>query len=95
MGNFTEEMNKLKQSSEREQIQSIEAMKTKCICPDCPTYNNCAKSNNELLYCIHGESKECIQDEKRCICQECPITQKMGLKHMFFCTRGNEEKQLK
>ncbi|MCW4034517.1 MAG: DUF2769 domain-containing protein, partial [Candidatus Bathyarchaeota archaeon] len=64
-----------------------------CICPDCPTYNECAQQNKELMYCVLGASATCITKESGCICPACPLTEKLGLLHDYFCVRGTESQQ--
>jgi len=63
-----------------------------CICKSCPSFVECEES---IAYCFPtiGKSK-CIKDGKGCICGSCPLTEKMGLKHAYYCTRGSEKEQL-
>jgi hypothetical protein len=35
----------------------------------------------------------CITEEKGCICGGCPVTNKLGLKHAYYCTKGSEREQ--
>lgn len=93
MDAFEEKMNEMQNLTEEEYEQQVEDMKLQCTCPNCPSYNDCAKKNDELLYCALGKSEECIENEKECICPDCPVSDKMGLKHMFFCTRDTEKEQ--
>jgi len=62
-----------------------------CVCKTCPTYLDCSEA---IGYCFPsiGRSK-CIKEEKGCICGGCPITEKMGLKHSYYSTRGSEKEQ--
>ena len=71
----------------------IHKKKKDCICIGCPTYNECAQKNNELLFCFLGKSLNCIKKELGCICPACPITQEMELENDYFCTRGSEKEQ--
>ena len=80
--------------SYKEKIKTIEEKKKMCICAQCPSYNECAKVKNELLFCMIGKSQECIKEENGCICPTCPVTAAMGLKHGYYCTKGSE-KELK
>ena len=73
--------------------KEIEENKALCICPNCPTYNECAQKSNELLYCLLGGSQECITNEEGCICPACPVTEKLRLNNDYFCTRGTEKQQ--
>ena len=64
-----------------------------CTCPQCPTYNECAKNAGEGLFCAHGTSFHCITEPKSCICPGCPVTKQAGLKHQAFCVMGSEMAQ--
>ncbi|MHA1410329.1 MAG: DUF2769 domain-containing protein [Candidatus Odinarchaeia archaeon] len=91
MDKFEETMSKMAtMTPEQAKLAMQENMKL-CTCPQCPSYNNCAKDNNELLYCATGKSPTCITDEAGCICPSCPVTPKMGLKNLYYCTRGSEK----
>jgi len=65
------------------------------MCPICPSYNECAKEAEELLFCVVGRSEECIAKERGCMCPTCPVAQeyKIGVKYNFYCTRDLEMKQ--
>ncbi len=93
MDKFEEMMRMMSQMTEEERMKAIEANKTLCICPDCPTYNECAQEKGELFYCALGKSPTCITEGLGCICPACPITEKMGLTHDYFCTKGTEREQ--
>ncbi len=93
MDKFEEMMEKMSEMTEKERMKAIEESKALCICPDCPTYNECAQAKNELFYCGLGKSPTCIIKEQGCICPACPVTEKMGLTNQFFCTRGTEKEQ--
>lgn len=86
-------MEKMSELSEEERMKAIEENKKLCTCPDCPTYNDCAKEKGELLYCALGKSETCITKEAGCICPACPIAEQLGLTNQFFCTRGTEQQQ--
>ena len=83
----------MKEMGETERNQMLDRMKKECICTDCPSYNDCAKMNGELLFCSIGKSPNCIIDEKGCICPECPIAKRLELENVYFCTRGSEREQ--
>jgi len=63
-----------------------------CICSLCPTFIECRE---EIAFCFltTGKSK-CIKEEKGCLCPSCSVQEKMGFKHVYYCTRGNEKDQL-
>jgi hypothetical protein len=87
---MTQMMSKM---TEEEHKKAIKENKKHCICPDCPTYNECAKEKDELLYCKLGKSQACIIKESGCICPACPITEMMGLTNDYFCIKGTENQQ--
>ncbi|MDD4877814.1 MAG: DUF2769 domain-containing protein [Candidatus Nanoarchaeia archaeon] len=61
-----------------------------CMCASCHTFKDCG----ELAFCFSktGRSRG-IKIEKSCLCRGCPVHEKMGFRHVFFCTRGGEKKQ--
>ena len=93
MDKFETTMAALAKMSDSEKTKAVENLKAMCICPDCPTYTDCAKKADERLFCWFGGSNNCISKEIDCLCPSCPVTSEMGLKHDFFCTRGSEKSQ--
>jgi len=61
-----------------------------CICPGCPTYNDCMREASQALYCSRGKT-DCSPDQHGCICGECPIKSDYMLSGMYFCINGAEE----
>ena len=61
-----------------------------CICGKCPSWVECGEKGG---FCLIGKST-CIKEEKGCICPDCPVTKKMGLKHGYYCTRGSALEQM-
>ena len=86
-------MDKFEKMAEEERKKAIKENKKACICPDCPTYNECAKENGELFYCVAGKSRTCIIKESGCICPACPMTETLGLTKDYFCVKGTERQQ--
>ncbi|MFW6139947.1 MAG: DUF2769 domain-containing protein [Acidobacteriota bacterium] len=62
----------------------------KCICGQCPSYNECMKNKSEGLYCARGESS-CEFEKKGCICGACPLTSEFGLDKLYYCEIGKAE----
>lgn len=62
-----------------------------CICRSCPSWVEC-KENGGFCFPTIGKSK-CIKEEKGCVCGGCPVTKKMKLKHVYYCTKGSEKGQ--
>jgi len=68
-----------------------------CTCENCPTYRDCSQEGGqkEKGFCFPTNGKSgCISEEKGCICAGCPVYSEMGLKNMYYCTRGSEKEQL-
>ncbi len=70
--------------------QKAEYVAANCICAQCPSFlkEECAKAGEKGGYCLAGKSKV-ITKENGCICGNCPVTAKMGLKWGYYCTRGS------
>lgn len=93
MDKFEEAIKAMAKMPKDELMKAIEENNKLCTCPVCPTYNNCAKTGKELLFCASGKSFMCISENKGCICPACPITDAIGLKHTAFCIKGSEKAQ--
>ena len=78
--------------SDDELDKIIKNLKKDCICHRCPTYNNCTRESNELLFCKIGSSN-CPIHKRRCLCPlDCPIYQKFNLNSTFYCTVNKKNK---
>jgi hypothetical protein len=77
----------------KEKGQDQEHLRQECICPDCPTYNDCARDAKELIYCIVGRSASCITEDLGCTCPGCPVTVELSLVYQTFCILGSEAEQ--
>lgn len=93
MDKFPEMIQMMSKMTEKQRRKTIKENEALCICPVCPTYNECAQKESESLYCISGGSSTCVTKESGCICPACPITEKIHLTNQYFCTRGTEEEQ--
>ena len=93
MDKFDEAMKSFAAMPPSRMKETAEKFKSMCTCPSCPTYTDCAKNAQEILFCAVGRSFVCISQEKECICPTCPITDEMGLKNTYYCTRGSEMAQ--
>lgn len=94
MPKFEEMMEKMSEMSEEEMQKQIEEVKKVCkdYCGKCPTYFGTGETN--YGFCATGKS-DIITEEKECLCPDCPITKKMGLRWNFYCTRGSGQEQNK
>jgi hypothetical protein len=61
-----------------------------CQCPDCTTFNECAKNSGERLYCVVTRSPFCIEKKKGCLCLDCPVAQELGFEKTYHCLNGAE-----
>jgi len=78
-------------AGENEKI--IAANRMKCVCGACPTYNECMRADESLLFCVTGKAENCTFEKKGCICPPCPVTKILGLKKAYYCIRGTEQEQ--
>lgn len=63
-----------------------------CSCGECPSYNECAKSKNEKLYCASeiGRS-DCDYKMSGCICSSCKVHKDNQLANGYYCLKGSAE----
>ncbi|MDP3066828.1 MAG: DUF2769 domain-containing protein [Methanobacteriaceae archaeon] len=75
-----------------EHAQKMKELEEDCVCPICPTYEDCGKGEN--VFCI-TEKSSCVDMELGCLCPTCPLAQKykIGVMYNFYCTRGSEKDQ--
>lgn len=59
----------------------------KCFCPNCPTFDTCAKEKNERLYCAAGKTA-CDLKMKGCLCGACPVHAENNLQSGYYCLKG-------
>jgi Protein of unknown function (DUF2769) len=78
-------------SDDRQKI--IDDNKRKCICGPCPSYTECMRAEDQLLFCMTGKSPDCIFEKKGCICPTCPVRAVLGLKKAYYCIKGAEKEQ--
>jgi aldose sugar dehydrogenase len=57
---------------------------SRCICPGCPTYDDCMAKGGENLFCAAGKSA-CEFDSMGCICGECPVGSDYRLSDLYYC----------
>lgn len=93
MDTFDKMMKDVALKSEKEKAALLADLKSKCPCPGCPSYNNCAKTAQEAAFCILGNSFMCISYDKGCHCPGCPLHGQYGMKYKSYCTRGSEMAQ--
>ena len=87
---FVEMMAKMQKMSKAEIDEQMEKSRALCVCGKCPTYTDCMKAKNELLYCATGKSACRDVPKIGCICPTCPITRALELRHAYYCVSGSE-----
>lgn len=93
MDKFDQTMEGISKKTKKEQADIVADLKSRCPCPTCPSYNNCALKAGENLFCVLGKSFMCISQDKGCFCPQCPIAKEVGLKYHDFCFKGSEMAQ--
>lgn len=68
-------------------VPDTEENAEKCLCPDCPAYNECMKNNHESFFCSRG-STECEIDKRGCLCLHCPNEIEYRLNTFYYCEKG-------
>ncbi len=64
--------------------------KKKCVCINCPSYDECMRGGKEILYCANNKSS-CSFKRKGCICGSCPVHEENDLKFGYYCNSGAKE----
>ena len=80
-----EQMGKMSQEEMGKKMGQIQEM-CKPYCGECPSYKGTGEE--KFGFCAMGKS-EIITEEKGCICGKCPVTEMMGLRWGYYCTRGS------
>lgn len=62
----------------------------KCICGGCPSYDDCMRENDEMLYCARKKSA-CEVPRNGCLCGACPLAGEFDLDKMYYCMIGPAE----
>jgi hypothetical protein len=93
MDAFEQWLNRSWEKNAKERKQITLKKREICLCPECPSYNRCAREHDELLYCITGKSMLCISEDAGCTCKKCPVTRDLGLMYHDFCLKGGEAAQ--
>jgi len=81
-----------KMETNQQQLEEKKMVLSMCTCKKCPTWVECGEGGGFCFVTI-GKSA-CISDEKGCIYGGCPVHEKMGLKQIYYCTKGSEQTQL-
>lgn len=57
----------------------------RCLCPHCPTYDECMTLEEEALFC--GTSVTMCEDVERegCVCGRCAVHSEYDLAGIYYC----------
>lgn len=70
-------------------VQKNDENMQKCICGECPSYNDCTKEKMEGLYCSpEVGASDCDIEQKGCVCGACPVQTENGLTSGYYCVNG-------
>jgi hypothetical protein len=68
-------------------VEDTDRNSSRCMCPGCPTYNDCMREQSQRIFCARGAT-DCDPDPQGCICGECAVWSEYGLGSYYFCTSG-------
>jgi hypothetical protein len=71
----------------------IRKHRAQCTCEPCPSYNECMRAEESLLFCIAGKAENCTFEKKGCLCPSCLVTRELGLNKSYYCIRGTQQEQ--
>lgn len=74
-------------------VPNTEENVKKCICANCPSYNECMKQGMEGLYCARGKT-ECDLKRRGCVCPQCPVSREYLLFGGYYCIIGGLDEDL-
>jgi aldose sugar dehydrogenase len=60
---------------------------SRCVCPGCPTFNDCMGGKHERLFCSRGKT-DCGPAANGCLCGECPVWSANSLGDYYYCKEG-------
>lgn len=73
-------------------VEKNENNVSKCLCPGCPTYNDCAREKNEKLFCAEAlAGRTCSYEMNGCVCGDCPVHKENNLTALYYCAHGSAE----
>lgn len=90
MDKFDETVQSLKDLGPEDRKSKLQVFADKCRCPVCPSYTECAKNDNEGIFCLQGNSFKCIGRINGCNCPTCVVKQDLSMKDMMYCMKGSE-----
>ncbi len=71
-------------------VEDTAANADQCLCPGCPTYDDCMAEAKEVLFCARGKTS-CKPAAKSCLCGDCPVWVVNSLGDYYYCLQGAAE----
>lgn len=68
-------------------VEDSDTNSSRCLCPGCPTHDDCMKETAERLFCARGRT-ECDTSGRGCLCTGCPVSAENRLGGKYFCMEG-------
>jgi hypothetical protein len=68
-------------------VEDLPANADRCVCPTCPTYNDCMQDAGQRMFCSRGVT-ECGPKPMSCVCGTCPVWSQYTLKDYYYCIEG-------
>ena len=75
---------------ESEIVPNTDENAEKCLCPGCPTHNECMKKNNEHFFCSRGNT-ECDIEKKGCIVVHVLYGLNTKLTDFYYCEKPRKK----
>ena len=73
-------------------VTKNEANLKQCACPQCPSYNECARGKDERLYCAAEIGRSaCDYKMNGCICGSCAVHRICQLTKGYYCLETTTE----
>ena len=69
-------------------VEASTENRVRCLCPHCPTYDECMTLEEELLFC--GSSVTMCEGGERqgCLCGRCSVHADYDLAGTYYCFEG-------
>ena len=69
-------------------VEASTANREECLCPHCPTYEECMTMEEEVLFCGTSQTMCEAVERQGCVCGRCDVHAAFDLAGTFFCFEG-------
>jgi hypothetical protein len=90
MDKFDQETQMHRNAGPEDRKSMVSRYSDMCRCPVCPSFTECAKNDNEGIFCLQGNSFRCINQIRGCNCPTCDVKQNLSMQDMMYCMKGSE-----